>query len=175
HDYELFTILENENISSMYERFNDIIKALKILGNVHTNHELVSKILRCLPKSWEPKTRKKFQSNKGNTSKNKKYEKEVICYECDKPGHIRPDCPKLKKKKDNLKKKAMIATWSDNDDSSSDDEKKEEVANIAFMVMEDDIEVTTSPLSYNELKCEYDELIDVLDDLNREYSLLKKI
>ncbi|GAV59147.1 UBN2 domain-containing protein, partial [Cephalotus follicularis] len=55
HDYELFIMLENENISSMYARFNDIINALKGLGNVYTNHELVSKILRCLPKSWEPK------------------------------------------------------------------------------------------------------------------------
>ncbi|GAV88526.1 UBN2 domain-containing protein [Cephalotus follicularis] len=32
HDYELFTMLENENISSMYARFNDIINALKVLG-----------------------------------------------------------------------------------------------------------------------------------------------
>ncbi|GAV68010.1 LOW QUALITY PROTEIN: UBN2 domain-containing protein, partial [Cephalotus follicularis] len=53
HDYELFTMLENENISSM-ARFNDIINALKCLGKV-TNHGLVSKILRCLLKSWEPK------------------------------------------------------------------------------------------------------------------------
>ncbi|GAV59331.1 UBN2 domain-containing protein, partial [Cephalotus follicularis] len=55
HDYELFTMLENGNISSMYARFNDIINALKGLGKVYTNHELVGKILRCLPKSWEPK------------------------------------------------------------------------------------------------------------------------
>ncbi|GAV89327.1 UBN2 domain-containing protein, partial [Cephalotus follicularis] len=55
HDYELFTMLENGNISSMYARFNDIINALEGLGKVYTNHELVSKILRCLPKSWEPK------------------------------------------------------------------------------------------------------------------------
>ncbi|GAV80048.1 UBN2 domain-containing protein, partial [Cephalotus follicularis] len=46
HDYELFTMLENENICSMYARFNDIINALKGLGKVYTNHELVSKILR---------------------------------------------------------------------------------------------------------------------------------
>ncbi|GAV82397.1 UBN2 domain-containing protein, partial [Cephalotus follicularis] len=30
HDYELFSMLENENISSMYARFNDIINALKV-------------------------------------------------------------------------------------------------------------------------------------------------
>ncbi|GAV81388.1 UBN2 domain-containing protein [Cephalotus follicularis] len=48
-------MLENEIISSMYARFNNIINALKGLGKVYTNHELVRKILRCLPKSWEPK------------------------------------------------------------------------------------------------------------------------
>ncbi|GAV60777.1 UBN2 domain-containing protein, partial [Cephalotus follicularis] len=30
HDYDLFTMLENENISSLYSRFNDIINALKV-------------------------------------------------------------------------------------------------------------------------------------------------
>ncbi|GAV57125.1 UBN2 domain-containing protein, partial [Cephalotus follicularis] len=39
----------------MYARFNDIINALKGLGKVYTNHELVSNILRCLPVSLEPK------------------------------------------------------------------------------------------------------------------------
>ncbi|GAV67102.1 hypothetical protein CFOL_v3_10611 [Cephalotus follicularis] len=110
-----------------------------------------------------------------NTSKSEKDEKEVICYECDKPSHIRPDCPKLKKKKDKVKNKVMIATWSDNDDSSSDEGENEGIANIAFMAMEDDCEVNTSSLSYNELQCEYDDLLDVLNDLNREYLLLKKI
>ncbi|GAV80483.1 UBN2 domain-containing protein, partial [Cephalotus follicularis] len=175
HDYELFTMIENENISSVYARFNDMINALKGLGKVYTNHELVSKILRCLSKSWEPKMsdqerndpKKQFKKFKGEPSKKDKEEKEVICYEYDK--HIRPECPKLKKKKDNFKKKAMIATWSDSDDSSSDDKENEEVANIAFMAMEDENEVTSSFLSFNEQKCEYDELLDILDDLNREY------
>ncbi|GAV59415.1 UBN2 domain-containing protein, partial [Cephalotus follicularis] len=39
----------------MYAHFNDIINALKGLGKVYTNRELVSKIVRCLPKSWEAK------------------------------------------------------------------------------------------------------------------------
>ncbi|GAV77205.1 UBN2 domain-containing protein [Cephalotus follicularis] len=242
-------MLENENISSMYAHFNDIINVLKGLGKVYTNHELVSKILRSLTKSWEPKVTgieeakdllilpledflgsltthelrmseqsrnnpnkktialkaskdeesnedeialltkrirrivldkknfskkqlKKFQS-KGDSSKSDEVEKEVICYEFKKPGHIRPNCPKLKKKKD--KKKAVIATWSDTDDSSSDEDKNEEISNIAFMAMEDENEVCSSSLSYNDLQNEYNELIDVLDDLNREYQLLKKI
>ncbi|GAV87702.1 UBN2 domain-containing protein, partial [Cephalotus follicularis] len=50
HDYELFSMLDNENISSMYARFNDIINPLKakdlstlpledLLGSLMT-HEL---------------------------------------------------------------------------------------------------------------------------------------
>ncbi|GAV58074.1 hypothetical protein CFOL_v3_01610, partial [Cephalotus follicularis] len=107
-----------------------------------------------------------------DSTKSDKEEKEVICYECNKPGNIRPDCPKLNKNKD--KKKAMIATWSDNGDSSSDEDKNEEIANIAFMAMEDDNEVCSTSLSYSDLQNEYNELIDVLDDLNKEYQLLKK-
>ncbi|GAV87019.1 zf-CCHC domain-containing protein [Cephalotus follicularis] len=125
-------------------------------------------------KNFSKKQLKKFQS-KRDTSKGDKDEKEVICYECDKSGHIRPDCPNLKEKKDKVKKKEMITTWSDNDESSFEDEENEEIANIAFMAMEDDYEVTSSSLSYSELQCEYDELLDVLNDLNREYLLLKKL
>ncbi|GAV73117.1 UBN2 domain-containing protein, partial [Cephalotus follicularis] len=39
----------------VYARFNDIKNALKGLGKVYTNHELVNKILKCLLKTWEPK------------------------------------------------------------------------------------------------------------------------
>ncbi|GAV83150.1 hypothetical protein CFOL_v3_26601 [Cephalotus follicularis] len=122
--------------------------------------------------NFSKKQLKKFQS-KGDTSKSNKDEKEVICYECNKPGYIRPDCPKLKKKKD--KKKAMIATWVDRNDSSSDEDENEEISNTAFMAMEDDNKVCSSSLSYNDLQNENNELIEVLDDLNREYQLLKKI
>ncbi|GAV79432.1 zf-CCHC domain-containing protein, partial [Cephalotus follicularis] len=106
-----------------------------------------------------------------DSSKSDKEEKEVICYECNKPGHIRSDCPKLKKKD---QRKAMIATWSNSDDSSSDEDKNEKIANITFMAIEDDNEVCSSSLSYNYLQNEYNELIDVLDDLNKGYQLLKK-
>ncbi|GAV89359.1 zf-CCHC domain-containing protein [Cephalotus follicularis] len=135
---------------------------------------LTKRIRRILldKKNFSKKQLKKFQS-KGDSSKNDKEEKEVICYECNKSGHIRPDCPKYKKKKD--KKKAMIATWSDSDDSSLDEIENEEVANIAFMAIEDDSEVCSSSLNYNDLLSEYNELIDVLNDLNKEYQLFKKM
>ena len=55
HKYELFKIEPNESISNMFIRFTDITNSLKSLGKNYTNSELVQKILRSLPKSWESK------------------------------------------------------------------------------------------------------------------------
>ena len=80
----------------------------------------------------------------------KKYEgrqtKEVTCYECKKPGHIKSDCPKLKSKNKgaNYKKKAFKATW---DDISESEMEEDEVANLCFMALEDDIEVPSTSYS----------------------------
>ncbi|KAA3473878.1 zinc finger CCHC-type and RNA-binding motif-containing protein 1-like [Gossypium australe] len=71
---------------------------------------------------------------KGEPSKKEK--EPIICYECKKSGHIKFDCPQLKKK-EALKqnKKAMMATWRDND--SSDSDKDNEVANLCLMAIEE--------------------------------------
>ena len=55
HDYELFTIKEDESIKDMYTRFNDIVTTSEALGRTYTNGERVRKILRSLPRSWESK------------------------------------------------------------------------------------------------------------------------
>ncbi|GAV81327.1 UBN2 domain-containing protein, partial [Cephalotus follicularis] len=54
-EYEMFSMKENENISSMFVRFTNIINLLQSLNKCYTNSEMVRKILRCLPKSWMPK------------------------------------------------------------------------------------------------------------------------
>ncbi|KAH9743401.1 hypothetical protein KPL70_003287 [Citrus sinensis] len=56
--------------------------------------------------------KKNNEQRKFRGYKNERENKEPItCYECKKPGHIRPECPLLNK----LKKKAMVATWDDSD------------------------------------------------------------
>ncbi|KAL5544086.1 hypothetical protein UlMin_007870 [Ulmus minor] len=59
---------------------------------------------------------------------------EVICYECNKPRHIKPDCPQLK----HGKKKAMVATWDDSDSSESESENDEQ-ASVCFMTIQDEV------------------------------------
>ncbi|GAV66754.1 UBN2 domain-containing protein, partial [Cephalotus follicularis] len=51
-EYEMFLMKENENISSMFVRFTNIINSLQSISKCYTNSEMVRKILRCLPKSW---------------------------------------------------------------------------------------------------------------------------
>ncbi|GMI84085.1 hypothetical protein HRI_002077800 [Hibiscus trionum] len=70
-------------------------------------------------------------------SKSKEEEKDQLtCYECKKPGHIRSECPQLKKKSFGKKNKlkAQIATWSDDESS----EEEEEVANLCLMAIDDE-------------------------------------
>ncbi|GAV74122.1 zf-CCHC domain-containing protein/DUF4219 domain-containing protein/UBN2 domain-containing protein, partial [Cephalotus follicularis] len=111
HEYEMFTMNENENIKSMFSRFTNIINALQALDKTYSNSEMVRKILRfkkflASKKKFSGRPNKKFHQ-KGESSKLE----EIICYECNKPGHYKSDCPRLKKK-DLVKKKnkAMIAT-----------------------------------------------------------------
>ncbi|MQM18197.1 hypothetical protein Taro_051187, partial [Colocasia esculenta] len=80
--------------------------------------------------------KKKFQSERRHFKRNKEFKKpdgkeikkgEHVCYECKKPGHIKTECPKLKKpefrRKDSskkfrkYKKKAMAAAWENSSDS----------------------------------------------------------
>ncbi|GAV80779.1 UBN2 domain-containing protein, partial [Cephalotus follicularis] len=55
HDYELFSMKEDEDIKSMFTRFTNIINTLQSLDKTYSNSELVRKIIRCLPRSWMPK------------------------------------------------------------------------------------------------------------------------
>ncbi|GAV70938.1 zf-CCHC domain-containing protein/DUF4219 domain-containing protein/UBN2 domain-containing protein [Cephalotus follicularis] len=176
-EYEMFSMKETENISSIFVRFTNIINSLQSLNKYYTNSEMVRKILRCIPKSWMPKvtaieeakdlitlpleellgslmTHKmpiKSHKDDGELDKKKKkvialksstinsseevsddelalitrrfkrllakkklgtksYKKsylsksdtkkdEIICFECNKPGHYKSECPRIKKAK----------------------------------------------------------------------------
>ena len=73
-------------------------------------------------------SKQRYKSNPNSKPTLEKKSDLIICYDCKDEGHMRGECPKLKrmiekKKKDiklkGKKTKAMVATWS-NDDTSSD-------------------------------------------------------
>ena len=53
--YELFEMGDRETIMDMYTRFTHITNELKSLGKIFTTEELVRKVLRFFPRSWEAK------------------------------------------------------------------------------------------------------------------------
>ncbi|GAV64605.1 LOW QUALITY PROTEIN: zf-CCHC domain-containing protein/UBN2 domain-containing protein, partial [Cephalotus follicularis] len=111
---------------------------------------------------------RRFQKKNPNKGEGSKMDPPT-CFECNKPGHIKVDCPQLKKKK------ALKAHLS-NDDSSSD-EVTEQVANLCFMALSDndesDNEVDDS-YTFGELQFAFDELLIEFKKKCSQYSSLKK-
>ena len=83
------------------------------------------------------RVRRKKILNKIDPRKEKVKEKDqqITCYGCKKIGHLKYECPQLKKATKSNKKKAMVALWGGSDISSSDseEEENEEFTNLYFM------------------------------------------
>ena len=128
---------------------------------------------------------KKFYKGQGfrNSQRGgRKETKEIICYECGKPGHIKSECPetlqknkeKRKSKSFNRKKAFVSAIWGD---SSSDEESDdEEVANICLVAQEEieEEEVSDSEPTYDELQSEYNALHSEFIKIVKELVAFKK-
>ncbi|GKV43996.1 hypothetical protein SLEP1_g51226 [Rubroshorea leprosula] len=121
--------------------------------------------------------KKKDVAFKASNQKEKREstKRSVKCYECNKMGHYRNECPNLKrgekKGKKSMKKKAFAATWSDDEISSTESESSLEkgVANLCFMAQEDsnhDEEANSnfsSSINESLFEYSYDDLCKVLD------------
>ncbi|KAL5540959.1 hypothetical protein UlMin_044251 [Ulmus minor] len=108
---------------------------------------------------YDRKNRRKFIKEADEHPK----QSEIICYECNKPGHYRSECPQLKQGR----KKAMLATWDDSDSSDSESEK-DECANVCFMTIHDELinsELDSSNFSFAEL-------LDAFEELHIEFEIL---
>ncbi|GAV56565.1 zf-CCHC domain-containing protein/UBN2 domain-containing protein [Cephalotus follicularis] len=117
-------------------------------------------------KKFGGKVFKKNNTKKGEPSKIE----EIICYECNKPGHYKSDSPRLKKKEQVKKKKAMIATWENSDDSSSDEEANEEVAQLALMAIEE--EEDCDEVTYDELVLLVEKYTCIISELKKKIKCL---
>ncbi|KAH9752602.1 mitochondrial substrate carrier family protein [Citrus sinensis] len=94
--------------------------------------EMDDEELAMLARRFRKFYKKNNEQRKFRGYKNKKEKNESItCYECKKPGYIRPKCPLFNK----LKKKAMVATWDDSDEETSDDDEQQEMTNLDLMAI----------------------------------------
>ena len=96
--------------------------------------------------------------------------KDVICYKCKNPGHVKYDCPIFKAKR--KKRRAMMATWSQSEDSSYGENEKE-VANMCFMAFKDQDEVNSN-FDDDEFMIEYVEFLKDINKLDEKNTSLKK-
>ncbi|XP_058004001.1 uncharacterized protein LOC131180666 [Hevea brasiliensis] len=116
-------------------------------------------------KKFIPK--RNFKKDKGESSKRKP----LIWFECNNPGHIRTDCPILKKSFKKFKKKALKATWDESSDSE-DEEIGDQVAQMCFIAMEESSNEVT--LNDDFIEFSYDELVSALKVMNNELELSHK-
>ncbi|GAV73050.1 zf-CCHC domain-containing protein/UBN2 domain-containing protein [Cephalotus follicularis] len=123
HDYEMFTVNENEDIQSIFSRFTNIINALQALDKTYSNSKMVRKILRCLPKSWMPKVTAIEEAKNIN----------ILPLE-DLLGSLMSHELSMQKKDDDeekeKKKKKIVALKSPLIEDSEDDDENEELALI---------------------------------------------
>ncbi|KAH9769176.1 hypothetical protein KPL71_011898 [Citrus sinensis] len=137
--------------------------------------ELDEEEMDMLARRFRKLFKKSDERRKFRDLKNRKEKKEVItCYECKKPGHIRPKCPLLNK----LKKKAMVATWDDSDEETSDGEEHQEMTNLALMAigdkLDDELDEVNDLLTYDELHDAFKELYDEWMKIGKKNACLKK-
>ncbi|GKV18357.1 hypothetical protein SLEP1_g28753 [Rubroshorea leprosula] len=105
-----------------------------------SNEEDITKLISKEVKRF---MKKNIKSKLAKRDEGESTKRSVKCYECNKIGHYRNECPKLKKgerkNKKSMKKKAFTATWSHDETSSTESESSLEngVANLCFMAQED--------------------------------------
>ncbi|KAL6333030.1 hypothetical protein AAG906_020050 [Vitis piasezkii] len=78
---------------------------------------------------------KKESSSHGDKEKWEE-KRDLVCFKCKKPGHIKYNCLLYKSEDKRRMKKAMMTTWSESEESSAE-EKEKEVANMCFMAIDE--------------------------------------
>lgn len=125
------------------------------------------------PKNFNKEYPKRTNFKKGNQERSEP----LRCFECNQPGHIRTECPKLKSRQP--QRRAMKATW---DSYASEDEVEEqgEKANVVCCMANETIEVSPRPLTiiesdyYSDNDIENMDLEEAYDELCNDHKILLK-
>ncbi|CAL9098073.1 unnamed protein product [Musa textilis] len=90
----------SESIGDIYTRFTDVINGFKALGKDFSNFELVTKILRSLPKCWDPKVTTIHEAKDLKTFPIKELIGSLMTYEMTCHAHDELENPLPKNRKD---------------------------------------------------------------------------
>jgi hypothetical protein len=124
HEYKLFLMKKDENISEMSTRFTNIINFLKSLGKVFTNEENVRKILRSLLKRWEAKKTTIFAARDLKVLSLDELVGSLMTYELEMNSNVEEEEVKPKKKF------ALKSSHHDHNNSEEESDEEEELALI---------------------------------------------
>ena len=114
---------DEEHIEKEDKRKEIALKASQEDSDEELNEESYDDEIAMFTKNFSRFLKNKFPSKskhfKRHEGEGKMKTKEVTCYECKKPGHIKSECPKLKHKSKGTKerRKAFKATWDDTSES----------------------------------------------------------
>jgi hypothetical protein len=122
HEYELFVMKKDENISQMSTRFTNIINCLKSLGKIYTNEKNVRKILRSLPKRWKAKKTAIYEARDLKVLSLDELFGSLITYELEMNSKVEEEEVKPKK---NF---ALKSSHHDHDNSEEESDEEEEIA-----------------------------------------------
>lgn len=176
-------------------------KALQVLeessAESSDDEDEMSLLSKRLNHLWKHKNRKFRSSRKpdfrresssksehrNESSDHKRSEKkEIVCYECNEPGHYKNECPKLQKdrpkRSGDRRKKVLMATWYDSECSDSGSYSDGEHANVALMADVDHEEETSVSGSDSETEEVFsnltkEELSESLSEMFENYNTLK--
>ncbi|CAL9097919.1 unnamed protein product [Musa textilis] len=132
HDFEVFRMAPSETIDDMFSCFSNVINSLKALGKCFSDFELISKILKSLPKRWDPKVTTIQEAKDLNNLSIEELIGSLMTYEMSLLEHFELDehLNHLPKNRKDLELRTMKCHLSD--DSSDEDNENFELQTLNF-------------------------------------------
>jgi len=135
HQYELFRMKEDENIETMYSRFQTLVSGLQILKKSYVASDHVNKILRSLPAKWRPKVTAIEEAKDLNTLSVEYLISSLKCHDIGLNEHEPVKKPKsIALKSRGKSTKALKALESEEESTSEDSDEDPEIVKEMAML-----------------------------------------
>jgi len=135
HQYKLFRMKEDENIETMYSRFQTLVSGLQILKKSYVASDHVNKIMRSLPAKWRPKVTAIEEAKDLNTLSVEDLISSLKCHEIGLNEHEPVKKPKsIALKSRGKSTKALKALESEEESTSEDSDEDPEIVQEMAML-----------------------------------------